>query len=241
MKNDGLMLYFKKANQHLLAPVRRRTDILITRLLAPFYRTGFHRFFYYRFFAKSSYEKKIYWLGREVSKLPLDAWIYQEIIWEQKPDIIVECGTDKGGSALFFASLFDLVGSGKVITIDVNDTLVHHDRVTKIQGSSVAPETFEKAKGMAAGKKVMVILDSDHERDHVLREMALYGELVTPGFYMVIEDSNINGHPVLPGWGAGPMEAIKKFLRTNSNFVIDKSREKFGVTFFPNGFLKKIK
>jgi len=240
IKNEGFATFFRKVNNRLITPIRLKVDIFFAKFFSRAYIKGFHKFFYYRFFSKSPYEKKIFWLGKEISKLPLDSWIYQEILWELKPDVLVECGTDKGGSAFFFASIFDLLGKGEVITIDINDTEVPHPRVTKIKGSSVSEETYAKVKKMAEGKKVMVVLDSDHTRDHVIREMKLYGELVTPGFYMVVEDSNINGHPVLPGWGAGPMEAIKKFLKQRNDFVIDISREKFGVTFYPRGFLKKV-
>lgn len=240
LREKGATEAFKKTSNYFITPLRVRLDIFFTRLLSGLYRTGFHKFFYYRFFTKSPYEKKIFWLGKEISKLPLDSWIYQEILWELKPDVLVECGTDRGGSALFFASIFDLIGNGEVITIDVNDVRVDHPRVTKIQGSSVSPEVFQKVKNITQGKKAMVVLDSDHTRDHVLKEMELYSVLVSPDHYMVVEDSNINGHPVLPGWGPGPMEAIKKFLKNRSDFVVDKSREKFGVTFNPGGFLKKV-
>lgn len=240
-KEQGIGEAVRRASNNLITPLRTKIDVFLVKLMGQFYLRGFHKFFYYRFFRTSPYEKKIFWFGQEMSKLPLDSWIYQEIIWEQKPDFIVECGTDRGGSAYFFASLLDLIGRGEVITIDVNDTQVPHPRVTKVHGSSVSPEIFNKVRNMVQGKKVMVVLDSDHARDHVLKEMELYGGLVTTGFYMVVEDSNINGHPVLPGWGPGPMEAIKKFIKKRDDFVIDKTKEKFGVTFYPNGFLKKIK
>lgn len=241
LRERGAIEVFRKTSNYLITPIRLRLDIFSTWLLSCVYCTGFHRFFYYRFFARSPFEKKIFWLGKEISKLPLDSWIYQEIIWELKPDVLVECGTDQGGSAFFFASILDLIDKGEVITIDLNDTRVDHPRVTKIQGSSVSDEVFQRVKNMVQGKKVMAVLDSNHTQEHVLKEMELYSRLVSVGQYLVVEDSNINGHPVLPGWGPGPMEAIKKFLKIQGNFVVDKSREKFGVTFFPNGFLKRIK
>lgn len=240
IKKDGLWVFFQKASNYLITPIRLRLDMFSTRLLSRAYRVGFHRFFYYRFFVKSPFEKQIFWLGREISKSPLDSWIYQEILWETRPDVLIECGTGRGGSAFFFASIFDLIGKGEIITIDINDVNIEHHRVTKIQGSSVSDEVFQKIKNMTRGKKVMAVLDSDHTKKHVLKEMELYSQLVTSGQYMVVEDSNINNHPVLPGWGPGPMEAIKKFMKGRQDFIVDSSREKFGATFYPKGFLKKL-
>ena len=88
--------------------------------------------------------------------------------------------------------------------------------------------------------KVMVILDSDHHKEHVLNELRIYGKFVTKESYIIVEDTNINGHPVYPDFGPGPMEAVEEFLRENKNFVIDKTREKFYLTFNPRGYLKKI-
>jgi len=84
-----------------------------------------------------------------------------------------------------------------------------------------------------------VILDSDHSRDHVLDELRLYAPLVTSGSYVIVEDTNINGHPVLPQFGPGPMEALDEFLRESDEFSIDDQREKFFLTFNPRGFLLK--
>lgn len=87
----------------------------------------------------------------------------------------------------------------------------------------------------------MVILDSDHKKVHVLNELKIYSKFVSKGSYLIVEDSNINGHPVLPNFGLSPMEAIKDFLKENKNFIIDKTKEKFFLTFNPNGYLKRIK
>jgi cephalosporin hydroxylase len=92
-----------------------------------------------------------------------------------------------------------------------------------------------------SGKKVLVTLDSLHTRDHVLREIEIYSKLVSPGSYLVVQDTNINGHPVNPGWGPGPLEAVEDFMKTNDNFVTDRSREKFMLSFYPKGWLKRMK
>jgi cephalosporin hydroxylase len=87
----------------------------------------------------------------------------------------------------------------------------------------------------------MVTLDSLHTRDHVIQELRLYSPFVTPGNYLVVEDSNVNGNPIYPGTGPGPMEALSEFLAENNHFISDREREKYGFTFNPRGWLKRIK
>jgi len=184
------------------------------------------------------------WLGTKVLKCPLDLWTYQEIMFEIKPDIIIECGTADGGGTMFFASMCDLVNNGHVITVDYRqrENLPNHDRITYITGSSISDEVISRVKSaIKPDDKVMVVLDSDHSKAHVLEELRLYGQLVTLGSYLVTEDTNINGRPVAPDFGPGPAEAVEEFLSENKSFVVDKSREKFLLTFNPGGYLKKIK
>jgi cephalosporin hydroxylase len=188
-----------------------------------------------------------YWLGVATEKLPLDLWVYQEMIAELRPDLIIETGTRFGGSALFMASICDLIGKGRVITIDLQDLARNetvrpaHPRIEYITASSTAPEALEAVKDRSkAAENVIVVLDSDHSMTHVVDELRLYSPFVTPGSYVVVEDTNVNGHPVDPGHGAGPMEAVELFLRENDEFVPDASREKFLVTFHPRGYLKRV-
>ena len=183
-----------------------------------------------------------YWLGVGVLKNPLDLWIYQELIHDLKPDLIVECGTAAGGSALFLASICDLVGRGRILTIDVEARpgRPNHPRIQYMTASSTSPSAVHAAKAAARDvASVLVVLDSDHSCQHVLNEMRLYADLVTKGSYMIVEDGNINGHPVLPAFGPGPTEAINQFLLERRDFVVDESREKFFMTFNPRGYLKK--
>jgi cephalosporin hydroxylase len=177
------------------------------------------------------------WRGVPVFKCPLDAWVYQEIIHENQPDVLIETGTYRGGGAYYFASLFDLEKRGRVLTVDIKDFpgKPSHPRIRFLLGSSTAPEVLEDFKKLIRpGEKVMVALDSDHHKDHVLKELQLYSELVTVGHYLVVEDSIKN--PNYPG----AMEAIEEFLKTHSNFTPDKTREKFGFTTNPNGWLKRV-
>jgi len=185
-----------------------------------------------------------HWLGVTAKKCPLDLWNYQEIIFETKPDLIIECGTSLGGGALFLASVCDLVGKGRVVSVDLEGRTDRpkHSRITYLLGSSTSEEILNKFKEfIGKGSRVMAILDSDHSKQHVLEELRIYSNLVTKGNYLIVEDTNLNGHPVEPGFGPGPMEALEEFLRENKDFSVDKSREKFYLTFNPNGFLRKMK
>jgi cephalosporin hydroxylase len=182
------------------------------------------------------------WLGIRALKLPLDLWIYQEIIYEVKPDLIIETGTAHGGGALFLASMCDLLGHGRVVTIDIvnREGMPDHPRITYLVGSSTSPEIVGKVNGVThPGDRVMVILDSDHRKDHVLLELELYSDLVSPGSYLIVEDTNVNGHPVFASHGPGPMEAVEEYLHRDRRFVVDHSREKFLFTFNPGGYLRK--
>ena len=165
-----------------------------------------------------------FWFGRRLMKCPLDLWIYQEMLHELRPDYIIETGTWLGGSALYLAQLCDLLGQGKIVSIDIKPQpdLPEHPRVTFLRGSSVDPQIVAQTKALLAGAKtILVILDSDHARDHVLAELSVWSDVVTPGSYFIVEDSNVNGHPVFPKYGPGPMEAMDLFLAKDKRFVID--------------------
>jgi len=119
-----------------------------------------------------------------------------------------------------------LIGQEKVITIDIEERegKPNHKRITYIIGSSISEETVEKVKKLVKeGEKVLVILDSDHRKEHVLKELRIYSKFVTKGSYIIVEDTNINGNPVFPEYGPGPMEAVKEFLRENK--VIPKKNK----------------
>ena len=182
------------------------------------------------------------WMGLSVLKCPLDLWVYQEIIHETDPDFIIETGTYRGGSAMYFAGLCDLRNKGHVITIDAAEYVtLDHPRITQIVGNSVDDETVGRVREIVGEMSALVSLDSDHERDHVLREMRAYSELVPVGGYMVVEDTDLNGHPLPPaGEAPGPYEAVEQFVRENPSFEADVSREKYMLTFNPTGWLRRI-
>jgi cephalosporin hydroxylase len=183
-----------------------------------------------------------YWFGAGVQKCPLDLWVYQEIIHETRPDLIIETGSMHGGSALYMASLLDLIGSGEIVSVDIEEKPWRpaHSRVTYLTGSSTAPDIVRQLAGRAKDKRsVMVILDSDHSQTHVAEELRLLSPLVTSGNYLIVEDTNVNGHPVLPEHGPGPGEALNAFLAVNDQFSVDRSREKFLLSFNPGGYLRR--
>lgn len=200
----------------------------------------FHRLYY-----DSSQRtwRNTFWMGVPVAKCPLDLWVYQEVFKETRPDLVIETGTAHGGSALYMAHLFDLIGSGRVVTVDIerHGEPPAHPRITHLLGSSTSAEIIERVTAEAASaSRVCVVLDSDHSREHVLAELRAYAPLVTPGCYLVVEDTNVHGHPVFRSHGPGPMEAVELFLKERSDFAADASREKFFMTFNPSGYLKRL-
>lgn len=201
----------------------------------------FHRIYYE---SPRRTRRNTFWLGVKAQKCPLDLWIYQEIICETRPDIIIETGTAAGGSALFLASICHLLGRGEIISIDIEDqeNRPRHPRIKYLLGSSTSEEIVEKVETLIRGQdRIMAILDSDHHKDHVLRELEIYSKFVTRESYLIVEDTNINGNPVRSKFGPGPMEAVSEFLKMNDAFIIDRLREKFYLTFNPDGYLRKIK
>jgi len=177
--------------------------------------------------------KNTNWLGVPIQKCPLDCWIYQELLFEIKPDIIIETGTKVGGSALFFASILDLIGKGEVITIDINGKgkLPEHDRITYLWANSVDESVVNFIKPRVKDKRVMVILDSDHSKEHVLKELEIYSQFVSVYSFLIVEDTNTEG----------PLESVFEFINKTPNFTINRSCEKFYLTFAPYGFLKRVK
>ncbi len=176
-------------------------------------------------------------------KNPLDLWTYQEILFNKKPEVLVETGTLLGGSALFFANLMDIIGVGQVVTIDVKPPpKLNHDRIRHFRGESTNDNIVKSVTEMVAGKKTMVVLDSDHRAENVLAELKVYSDFVSRGQYLVVEDTNLSGWTALqgvegPDQGNGPMAAVKEFMAHDDRFTIDRTPEKHLFSFFPCGFL----
>ena len=204
---------------------------------------NFHKLFY-----ESAAWDTTRWLGVLSQQNPNDAWVHQEIIFKVKPDFIVEAGTWHGGSAALWATILQQVNpNGRIITIDIEDKAAEAKKLTIVKqhvdfliGSSTDPSIIADVQKRVAGRKVLVILDSDHRKEHVLAEMKAYAGLVSVGSYLIVQDTNVNGHPVLANFGPGPMEAVQEFLATNQQFKPDENAERLMFTLHPKGYLKRV-
>jgi cephalosporin hydroxylase len=172
------------------------------------------------------------WMGRLVNQSIADLWLYQEIIWSRKPDLIIETGTSESGLTLYFANLLDLLGKGKVVTADIIvwNTRPDHPRIFSLQGDSGSPEIAANIWEFAEGcEEVMVVLDSDHDAFHVAKELELYSPLVKSGGYLIVNDTNT----------PGPKEAVDQFLANHSDFYRAEGMDKYYLTFHPGGYLRR--
>jgi cephalosporin hydroxylase len=187
------------------------------------------------------------WMGVTTLKSPSDMWNYQEILFALQPSLIVEFGTRYGGSALFFASVMRQIGNRfRLLSVDIDaDTVSPKTRqdpdIDLLTMSSTDPRVAARIESLRKEYPgpVFAILDSDHSKDHVLDEMKLLRPVLRTDDYLIVEDSNVNGHPVYPSHGPGPFEAIEQYVREfPGDYTRDTEREgKFGFTWAPNGFL----
>jgi cephalosporin hydroxylase len=201
----------------------------------------FHELYYNRW-PKGADTINLSWFGYLLLKCPLDLWMYQELIVKRRPDYVIETGTFAGGSALYFAMLFDHLEHGHVVTIDIESKpeRPEHPRITYLTGSSVDKEITARVREEVGDRRAMVVLDSDHRAEHVYQELLAYSSFVKPGDYLIVEDTNVNRHPVVPDFGPGPMEAVDRFLSQNNDFVIDERCERFLMTLQPRGYLRRL-
>jgi len=201
---------------------------------------------------KLSYE--VTWLGISIIQLPEDILMVQELIWKNRPDVIVESGVAHGGALILYASLLELLGRGRVIGVDIEirkynrlaiESHPSSRRIALIEGSSTDKSTFESVRSrIQPGESVMVMLDSNHTRDHVRAELEVYAPLVGPGGYIVVFDEVMpmvadapNGKP---SWDLdNPLEAVRDFLTTHPEFEVDPSYERLATSYCHSGFLRR--
>lgn len=209
---------------------------------------------------KAQYSYNFSWMGRPIIQYPQDMLAMQEIIWNLKPDLIIETGIAHGGSLIYYASLLELIGKGEVLGIDIdirehNKAAIEnhpmYKRIKMIQGSSIDPNIVAEVKKYAADKEmILVVLDSNHTHQHVLAELQMYSPFVSLNSYVVVYDTIVEKLPdnYLPGhirpWGIGdnPLTAVNSFIEANRQFEIDKSiNDKLLISVAPDGYLKRIK
>jgi len=208
---------------------------------------------------KYNYSYNFTWMDRPIVQFPQDMIAMQELIWQIKPDLIIETGIAHGGSLIFYASMLELIGEkGQILGIDI-DIREHNrfeiekhkmfKRITMIQGSSIDEDIAKQVSEFAKDKqRILVVLDSNHTHDHVLKELELYSPLVTKESYLVVFDTVVEDMPEdlfsdRP-WGKGnnPKTAVWEFLKQNDRFEIDKDIEaKLLITVAPDGYLKCVK
>jgi cephalosporin hydroxylase len=183
------------------------------------------------------------WLGVPIWQNVLDLWTIQETIAEIRPALLIETGTNRGGSALFYASLMDLIGTGRVLTIDIKRLhQLEHPRIDFLHGSSTDPAIVEQVRAAAgsAGGAVMVILDGDHSRAHVAQELELYAPLVTPGSLLLSQDGVIDQLWLFADSRPGPLGANREFLARHPEFEHDRERnDRFLISHHPYGWLRR--
>lgn len=199
------------------------------------------------------------WMGVPIIQTPTDVMATQEVISSTKPDIIIETGVARGGSVLFMASLLEMIGKGKVIGVDIDirahnresiETHPMSKRVVLIEGGSVDEDTVARVRAeIPAGAKVMVVLDSDHSRDHVLAECRAYGPMVTPGCYLVVADTIVARLPETSKarnrsrpleTGNDPAEAARLYLAETTAFEVDPVLNgKLVLSSSPGGYLRR--
>jgi cephalosporin hydroxylase len=208
---------------------------------------------------KVQYSYNFSWMGRPIIQYPQDMIAMQEIIWDVKPDLIIETGIAHGGSLIYYASLLELIGNGEVLGIDI-DIREHNKkeiekhpmfkRIKMIQGSSIDGSTVNEVKKIAEGKKkIIVCLDSNHTHEHVLYELKYYSPFVSINSYIVVFDTIVEDLPEgyfsqKRPWGIGnnPRTAVDEFLKANNNFIIDESIDnKLLISVTPRGYLKRVK
>lgn len=212
------------------------------------------------------YTKHIYsftWLGRPIIQLPEDMVRFQEVLWQHQPDVLIETGVAHGGSLIFYASIFKAMGRGRVIGVelalrDVNRQAIESHplggMITLVDGSSTAPASIETVKSLIQpGEKVMVMLDSDHSKSHVLDELRAYADVVSPGSYIVASDGIMalvaGGPRTRPEWAVdNPTQAAAAFVAENPAFVLEEPQWLFNegviterVTHWPGAFVKRIR
>jgi cephalosporin hydroxylase len=248
-KMNNRLRFFLNRVINVLRPAPRYLPLTVEQVLANQNSLdlvqGFNNLYY-----SSGVAGNLDWRGMEMIKNPCDLWVMAELIQRLRPAIILETGTHYGGSAAFYADIAKICDIPcTVITIDINPKW-NFDPGTKniisLVGYSVDPAIVQQAEMIIKKETsenrghVIVMLDADHSEANVSKELELFHPLVTLDSYLIVEDTNVNGHPVAPSHGPGPWEAVDQFLASHANFLPDRYCERFLLTFNPRGWLKRV-
>jgi cephalosporin hydroxylase len=195
------------------------------------------------------------WMGRAIWKNPMDCWVYQEILYETQPEVLVELGIAHGGNLMYLSHLFKLMGKAdsRLVGVDIDTSRAADLNIPGlhlIQGSCQDQSVLQEVSALTLGRRTMVIADCDHSAHHVLAELSRYGPLVSVGCYYIVEDgicdvmgwNPTTGAPVGDSPAPGPRAAALEFLSHNQHFVDDAPlREKYLLTYNFNGYLRRVR
>jgi cephalosporin hydroxylase len=185
--------------------------------------------------------KQVHYRGVPTWKNVFDLWVIQEIVHETQPEIVIEIGCKFGGTTLWLSDLMRTIASGSVISVDLKRPRMDFpENVQFIEGDSIASGTVAQVQRLCGSQRTMLLADGNHSADHVFEELVLYGPMVAPGCYFVVEDGIVDVMD-WPQYQPGPLVAVQRFLSENGSFVTDERREKFILTYAPGGFLKCVR
>jgi cephalosporin hydroxylase len=205
-----------------------------------------------QYLAQERQEFKNRWLGVGVIQYPSDLITYATLLYRVKPEVVIETGTNYGGLSVFFATVMENINpSAKIVTVDIDsskwDQEVATGRITPkmlerivfVKGDSVSTAVLDRIQGLTQGKRGLVLLDSLHTKEHVLKELKLYSPFVSPGSYIIVNDTHLEMMKFMDT-GSGPLRAVQDFLKENKEFAIDPDLPGTLLSCAPSGFLRRI-